>query len=309
MKKLIYLLLILPFCFSCEKDIDIKLKNGGDMIVVEGHIEPGLPPYVLLTKSQPFFSTTDQNVINSLFIKNAHVTVSNGAQTVTLQELSSDSLPQFVIDTLSDRLGVALASRTNPNGLKIIVYTSLEMIGQVGGVYDLKINAFGQDLTATTTIPNPTPLDSLWTIPHPSIDSLVTLNVRYSDPPGVKNYVRYFTSVDRNMFYPPLFNSVLDDRNLINVDGKTFDFAIERGSNRYDPDRFKNFTYFAKGDSIAVRWCAIDKTHFDFWSTAEFDRNSGGNPFSNPTKIKTNIKGGLGIWGGYSPTYHFLVVE
>lgn len=309
MRKLIYFLILLPFCLSCEKDIDIKLKEGVDLLVVEGHIEPNLPPYVILTKTQPFFSTTNQSVLNTLFIRNADITVSNGAQTVTLQEFSSDSLPEFLVDTLSKRLGVSLASQSNPNGLKIIVYANLEMTGVVGGVYNLMIHASGQVATAVTTIPSPSPLDSMWTIPHPEIDSLVTLTVRYSDPPGVKNYVRYFTSVDQDVFYPPLFASVLDDRNLINVDGKTFDFAIEQGHNPYDPDRFKNYTYFSKGDSIIVRWCAIDKAHYDFWSTAEFERNSGGNPFSNPTIIKTNIKGGLGIWGGYSPTYHFLVVE
>ncbi|MBK7223573.1 MAG: DUF4249 family protein [Saprospiraceae bacterium] len=43
----------------------------------------------------------------------------------------------------------------------------------------------------------------------------------------------------------------------------------------------------------------LDKVHFDFWKTRDFAANSGG-PFSSYTRIKTNINGGLGIWGGYS---------
>src|SRR5258708_4213444 len=42
---------------SCTKDITIYVPSQIPQMVVEGHIETGLPPYVLLTKSTDFYST------------------------------------------------------------------------------------------------------------------------------------------------------------------------------------------------------------------------------------------------------------
>lgn len=182
-------------------------------------------------------------------------------------------------------------------------------MGRAGRVYNLDITTGTHKISAVTTIPQPVPLDSLYTVQHPENDSLMTVYVRYSDPAGQRNYFRYFTSTNGGMFNPPFFASVLNDVDLFNVDGKTFDFPIEQGHNYYELIDFETYTYFTKGDTVIVRWCAIDKDHFDYWNTAEFDRASGGNPFSTPTKIKSNINGGLGIWGGYSPSYHNIIIE
>jgi hypothetical protein len=309
MKKFILSILTAIMVFACSEEIEIKPQSTGDMVVVEGHIETGLPPYVILTRTQPFFSTTNIEALNSLFIRGADIRVSDGTNTVKLREITTDSLPQVVIDTLSDRLGIKLKSPGSPDGFSLVLYSTLEMTGQPGGTYNLDINIRGQKLSAVTTIPQPVPLDSLYTVQHPTIDSLMTVYVRYTDPASQKNYYRYFTSTDGSMFNPPFFNSVLNDVDLFNVDGKTFDFPIEKGHNYYELLDFNTYTYFARGDSVVLRWCAIDRAHYEYWNTAEFDRASGGNPFSSPTKIKTNIKGGLGVWGGYSPSYHYISIK
>lgn len=291
---------------ACEKEIEIKPNDGKDLIVVEGHIEPDWPPYVILTRSQTFFSASDASSIGAMFVKGANVVISDGDKTVTLHELASDDLPAALLDSLSRRVGLPLASPNNPDGLKAIIYTTTELAGREGGVYTLTIEADGRWLSAVTTIPKRIELDSVWTIPHPHVDTLRTLMVRYTDPPAEENHVRYFTSVNGGFFFPPYFSSVLDESTYFNANGKTFDIPLEKGHNRYSDIDFSIYSYFAASDTIALRWCAIDRAHFRFWSTAEFNRNSGGNPFSNPTHISSNIKGGLGVWGGYNPTYYIL---
>lgn len=302
---------IWPICLlllvACEKDIDIKPKEGKNLIVVEGYIETNLPPFVILTRSQTFFSSTDINTIGSSFIRGAKVTVNDGSKTVVLREFSSDSIPVELLDTLSSLLGIPLASATNSQGLAISVYTTIEMFGQEGGTYKLEVETGDETVTATTTIPWANHLDSVWTIPHPLTDTLVNLYVRYSDPAGQEDFIRYFTATNANIPYPPMFSSVLDDRGLFNVDGKTFDIPLEKGYNRYEDVDFSTYPYFSSQDTITLRWCKIDREHFRFWSTAEFNRNNGGNPFTSPTTITSNIKGGLGIWGGYSPTYYVVL--
>ena len=50
-----------------------------------------------------------------------------------------------------------------------------------------------------------------------------------------------------------------------------------------------------------------DEAHFDFWNTRDFSANSAG-PFSSYTRIKGNVDGALGIWGGYSVDSYRLFV-
>jgi len=295
---------------ACEKEITIKPNEGNDLIVVEGHIEPDLPPYVILTRSQTFFSETDITSLSHIFVQGATVMVSDGQRTVTLTELASNNLPASLLDSISRMIGLPLASVSNPGGLKAVIYTTSELTGQPGGRYTLSVEADEQHLSAVTTIPDRIVLDSVWTIPHPATDTLRTLMVRYTDPASEENYVRYFTSVNSRPFFPPYFTSVLDEKTYFNTSGKTVDIPLEKGYNRYDNDiDFSVYSYFAASDTIVLRWCSIDKDHFRFWSTAEFNRNSGGNPFSNPTHISSNIKGGLGIWGGYNPGYYIILPE
>ena len=103
----------------------------------------------------------------------------------------------------------------------------------------------------------------------------------------------------------PGLSSVFDDA-IIN--GTIFDFPIDRGYNRNDSIDFDVYGLFDRGDTITVKWSNIDKAHFDFWRTYEFSLGSQGNPFASPLEIKSNIVGGLGIWGGYAPSYKTIIV-
>lgn len=272
------------FISSCTKDITISLPHQEEQIVVEGFIETGLPPYVILTKSSDFYSTFSLDSISNYFVSNAIVRVSDGTDTVTLYPISFDT-----------------------SGVSISIYTNLAMIGEVGKTYFLWIETEGKILSSVTTIPQPLPLDSIWWEPAniPESDIFVKLICRYSDPPELGQYVRYFTKQNSQPFYPGL-SSVFED-NFIN--GNTFDFELERGVNRNDTTQFyPGYFKFTKGDTITVKWSAIDEAQFNFWRTYEFELGGQGSPFASPVYIQSNIVGGLGIWGGYSPSYKTMIV-
>ena len=42
-----------------------------DKLVVEGVIEPGYPPYLILTRNQGYFDPIDANTYNNLFVTDA----------------------------------------------------------------------------------------------------------------------------------------------------------------------------------------------------------------------------------------------
>lgn len=267
---------------GCTRDLDIRLPDAEPQLVVEGSIETGMPPVVLLTRSSGFYEDFILDSVGRYFVSGARITAFDGTDSVLFTELTLDT-----------------------GGVRIPVYVGLGMVGQVDRTYTLRVEAEGRLLQAVTTIPQPMPLDSLWWEPIPDSDTLIRLICRFSDPPGTKNYVRYFTRQNSGPFLPGL-NSVFED-DLIN--GQTFDFPLDRGIDRNNPDSFENFGLFYRGDTITVKWCAIDAATFEFWRTLEFELGGQGSPFAAPVIVKSNVSGGLGIWSGYAPTYHTLIAR
>jgi hypothetical protein len=129
--------------------------------------------------------------------------------------------------------------------------------------------------------------------------------MKTTDPPGFGNYIRYFTKVNGEPFYPG-FASVFDDQI---IDGKTYSLQLEKGVNRNEEIDLENYSFFERGDFVTVKLCNIDKATFDFWRTVEFSYSSIGNPFSSPTKVLGNIQGGaLGYFGGYAAQFISIAI-
>ena len=75
---------------------------------------------------------------------------------------------------------------------------------------------------------------------------------------------------------------------------KSDDLSIEAG-------------YYKEGDTIAVKFCSIDKDVFTYYRTYYTAIGNTGSPFATPTNIKTNVVGGLGVWAGYGVSIDTLV--
>lgn len=279
------------FAASCEKEITIDLPDADGKIVVEGYVWQDSFPYVILSRNAAFFSTIDSSDIQNFLVRGAIVTVNDGFTTDTLQEL------QF---------GQA------------VIYVSFNLRGTAGRKYTLMVKADGQQLTAVTEIPGPVALDSVWWKPDGNRDSLGWAWAHLTDPDTLGNAYRWFAKrinkypgtseqKDADFLTPP--GSVFEDKF---INGKSFDFAYNRGrvpnSDKAD-DLNEESQYYKRGDTIVIRFCTIDQAHFEFWRNLESQVAGNGNPFSNPTPIKSNIQGGLGIWGGYSLTYDTIYAQ
>ena len=73
MRNSIFLFLII--FISCQEEITLDLPQAVEKLVVEGTIENGFPPYVILSKNQGYFDPIDSTTYQNLFIKNAEVKV------------------------------------------------------------------------------------------------------------------------------------------------------------------------------------------------------------------------------------------
>ncbi len=276
---------------SCEKTLNIKPPDQNASLVVDGSIETNQPPIIFLTSSLNYFSSISPAILAGSQVRNARVTISDGAKTSQLREYEQ-------------ALG---------NGYSIVFYSidsanpAAGIVGQPGKTYQLTIQTNNNQYTASTTIPvlNKT-LDSLWwkQTPGNSDSNKVVLMARLTDPQGFGNYIRYFTRLNKGNFLPGA-NSVFDDQI---VDGTTYEVQVDQGINRNDPPKFENYGFFTRGDTITVKYCNIDRATFDFWRTLEFSYQSIGNPFSSPTSVLGNVEGALGAFCGYAADYRTLIV-
>ena len=286
------ILLTAGFITGCEKSISFTPNNATPLLVVEATIENGEAPFVILTTSLNYFSTITPEILTGSFVRNADVTVSNG--------LTSHRLREYEVNA--------------GNGLTVYYYSTdssnlaTSFVGEFGRDYTLKIVSDNKTYQAQTRIPQlAKKIDSLWWInaPNKEDSNKAVVMVRTIDPPGLGNYIRYFTQVDSEGFFPGL-NSVFDDQI---VDGTTYSTQVDRGVNRNEEFDFDEYAFFDKGDTVTFKLANIDKATYDFWRTMEYSYSSIGNPFSSPTKVLGNISGeALGYFGGYAADYKTIVI-
>ena len=181
------------------------------------------------------------------------------------------------------------------------------MLGQLQNSYRLKIVTGGQEYDATTTIPAlADKMDSLWWKPTPFATDTTEVNVtvQITDPPGLGNYVRYFTKTDSSRFLPGA-QSVNNDEL---IDGTTFEVIVPPGIDRNNPVKAAK-NYFHRGDTVTIKLSDIDRNTYEFWLTMEFAYQSIGNPFASPNTVLGNVSNGaLGAFCGYASSFKTLVI-
>ncbi len=292
-KKIILPTVLSFLFFSCEKDIDFKLKDADALLVVDAQIENGQAPTVALSKSLDYFGAISPQILANSFIHNAEVSMSNGTLTHTFKEYTVPLGNGYFLYYYSiDSANLATA-----------------FTGELGKQYNLTIKAEGKVYTAKTTIPLLTKVfDSVWTKAAPlNVDtSKRLLMARVTDPPGLGNYIRYFTKKNSERFLPG-FNSVFNDEV---VDGTTYQGQVDPGVDRNNPLPTGDDRFFARGDTISFKLSNIDKATYTFWNTWEFNQQSIGNPFSQPGKVIGNISNGaLGAFCGYASTTGTVIAK
>ncbi len=285
------------FLNSCEKDITLNLPDVKQQLVVEGYIYQDTNAYVFVTKSSPFFSELDSATVQTYVVRGAHITISDGTITDTMVEIE---FPQYYLH----------------------FYASPHMKGVSGKTYTLRVESEGTVVTATTVLPPAIKLDSTWWKPDGNKDSLGYAWAHLTDPDTLGNYYRWFAkrinhyTYGKNIgeqkdfdFIAPI-GSTFEDKF---INGKSFDFGYNRGeaqnSNKEDDGFSDERGYFKRGDTIIVKWCTYDQENFKFWRDEEQQVSSNGNPFGNPTPIYGNIKGGLGVFGGYGVSYDTIIAR
>jgi len=280
----IFLPIVFLFClWGCTKNVTVVVPTAPTQITVEGHIEPGGLAYLYLSKNFSFFGNIAiSSILQNSVIHNAVVTISDGTTTDTMKE--------FI-----------------PN---IGYYQSLSMRGQIGKTYSLTVQAIGQTATATTTLLQPIPLDSAWFEVKKGKDSLGLIYAKLTSPLPIGRCYRWLTQrVGKDTTYIPPFFSAFNDQFFA---GQTIEFSYQRGTfpgSKAADDTNAEAGYFKRGETVSVKFCAIDNTAYTFYKTYYTQLASGANPFASTSPILGNVQGGQGIWCGYGTRYKTVVCK
>ena len=97
MKKLLFLIIV-AFVLACVPESDFDNMAYEPKLVIDGAIESGGFPRVVLIKSASYFMNIDSSNIRDLFMSTAKVTVSNGIDSEVLHLCSLRCGPESLHD-------------------------------------------------------------------------------------------------------------------------------------------------------------------------------------------------------------------
>ncbi len=279
--------------FSCERDFDVKLSSGKQMLVVEAYINNLMPEYnyVVLSRSQDYYSPD----FRSLIVAGARVSITEG-------ELAADRR-SYVWNPASKVVLSESTDRRIPDSLRqgfyfdprIFTNPSQALKGQTGKFYLLEIEADGNTYSAVTGLLQPVVLDSITSGYH-YIDAeddnklKARLTAHYQDPDTIGNtqmyYWRYYSN--RGNFG---WTSLGRNRRARGEDDLTNGEYIHLTQNQE----------FEVGDTVEYLLVSVERKVYNFWESFDKARDNEG-PFSTPVTLQNTISGEnvVGCFSGFS---------
>lgn len=156
--------------------------------------------------------------------------------------------------------------------------STAKMNGKPGDVYTLEvIDGKGRHVTAQTTILPVVPIEKVsWKFNEKAKALLLTT---YQDNPNARNFYRFMShreSADKRSA----------NRDFTATDQLTNGEQTTYGS-AYD---------YEKGDTLVVSLYHIEEQYYNFINSTDDAKRANRNPFSQPSRIKSSVKGGFGIF-------------
>jgi hypothetical protein len=270
-------------CHSCDKRFTTDFT---DEIVVEGWIDAGGFPVVILTREFPVRFKDERISLDKLsdfVVKWAKVTVDDGENSVVLTGGKDNRyFPGYV-------------------------YTTSKMRGEAGKSYTLTVESDDKVLTSVTTIP----------LYAPVVDSMVCK--RMIDGKDLCSVTYYVSNIpDRHEYYKLSFMEGKDAAQYLSsfagvIDDALSDTLIPMPILRdiKDNDKENRDRYFHEDSVVSVKVATIDSVSYGFWLRYD-NMSSLRSMFQTSSEVQdlpTNINGGIGYWCGYNPYVYTFAVK
>ena len=326
-----YLLLISIILFSCQEEITLDLPKADDKLVIEGSIENGFPPYIIITKNGGYFDPINSETFDNLFVNDIESVEiwyndNDGVKldSVILEQFTFfDSLPPIYTDInfLNNNVNFETGELTSPYDFS-----------KPGRTYYLEIKWNNQVISSSTTIPEVTPLDCLWVKKSENSKEEYEYDIRalYSDPADQDNFILLKSKRIQHFEYkdslecqakdrPDNSLKLIDAGSDILINGESFETYFPRPKdsgnpfpdgnyNAYHTEICEEDTLEFKEDIVLIKYCQIDEPSLKFWRGLVRQVGTNGNPFAEPLNLVSNITNGLGIFTGYGSAYYMVPI-
>ncbi|HEY4336436.1 MAG TPA: DUF4249 domain-containing protein [Puia sp.] len=245
---------------ACQKVIDLKLKNDSGKYVIEGNVTNQPGPY--------------------------QVTI--GKTDAVDADYSLQGVSQATV-IISDNAGFSETLQETAPGL----YLTKTLQGAEGRTYYLDISVGATHLTATSVMPHPVTLDSLYIEEVFNFSKTVKAVVPlFTDPAGQGNSYRFNQTINGNL------DKTLYYQNDDFTDGKTSTWSLLR------PDA--DSTLHSK-DVVSVEMQCIDAPMYKYWYSVDMSSTGNGSTIaSNP--VTNIVGGGLGYFSAHTSERKGIVV-
>lgn len=256
---------------------EVELPETSPQLVVEGWIETGRGPVVMVTTTVPVdHKIGSEEDLKKYVVTWGKVTISDGEQEVVLTGMKDDDyFPPYI-------------------------YTTSSIRGEAGKTYSLKVEYGGHTATAVTTIPDAVPLEDIKVRKSRNNEDGFYMTGVLKDNPDTKDYYKVFIRTNKkDSTYVPSFLGLINDDVL---SGGSDEIPINNTFRKLEDGGTS--TLFSAEDFVFIRFSTLDKASYDYWN--DFDDNTmSRNPlFPVTSVIRTNISGGLGHWSGYGASYY-----
>ncbi len=273
---LIFSFINLLLLSSCERSIDFV--DYQEQLVVEGRIENEQTASVLLSTSVSFTEELNQSSLLAHAIRSAKVVISDGEEEEVLQ------------------------LKTNYEKLPPFEYVSSKIKGEVGKTYTLSIYYKGDTITAQTYIPPPVYISSLSFEKKNENDSVGYIILGFKNESQFNYQVSTRIMGAEHLFRTTLFGNV--DRTQYPAN-QPINIQVSKGVVIYPETNYS--TSYPDSALIEVKLSTQTQESFDFWTSYQNEIINSQNPiYPSTTSLKSNIKGGIGIWSGYGSDVKIL---
>lgn len=254
----------------CVHDPGLRNEKGVMPLVIEGWIEEGEYPIVIVTRALDL--TDDDTRIEDAIEKWCRVTIYD------------DGIPHV----LTARKNTAY----NPN----FIFTSNKFVGMAGHTYRLTVETEDTVAQAESTI-----------LPCASIQAMDAVMTQDSETSFT---IRTFlTGIQKDLHYKIFCKGDGDSRHFpafaANLSGAEYDrdagVNVSRGPHSAFLDVGQSFShYFSAGETVEVKICSMDQKVYDFWMAYDLNVSLSNNLFLNfVSDCPGNISGAKGYWAAY----------
>lgn len=287
---LVPMLALTAACGSLQKEINVPLPTYANQLVVECYLENGRVPRLTVTESVPYL--TNGQVVDP----NSQALILPNGQQVQLPTDVSVALalpggrtvpltfgPGLVLEDGSTRPFSQLGQLNRDSiPYKIFTHSAQSVLAaQPGQAFALDVqDTRGRHVTGAATMPAVVPIDSLTyrynTLSGNNHKALLLTNFRDPATPGDA----YRRQVHKGRITKSADNDFDVQDRLVN--GQEFVLGT---SYRYRPK-----------DTLIVTLFHLDSAYYSFRASTREARQANGNPFSQPSSIRSTVRGGIGVF-------------